>query len=42
MKYLLLISFLLLVPNFFPGHLIELPESKVKEEDFDPVLTKRI
>lgn len=42
MKYLLLISFLLLVPNFFPGHLIELPESMVKEVDFDPVLTKRI
>jgi len=43
MKYwLLALSLLLLVPNLFREHLVELPEKQVRQEDFDPVLAGQI
>lgn len=43
MKYwLLALSFLLLIPNFFENNLTEQTENQVKLEDFDPALAKKI
>lgn len=40
--WLLALSFLLLAPNLFDFHLVDLPKSNFQIEDFDPKLSQRI
>lgn len=43
MKYwLLAFSCLLFLPNIYKRHLIKLPDNPVKQEDFDPLMARRV